>query len=140
MLDKLKTITDRYEALTSQLEDPATYADPDLLRRYPDPAAADLTAAIAGYYGMKTGQVFAGVGSDDVLAMAFLTCFCSTEPILFPDITYSFYDVWAELFRIPYEKQPLELFFRIQMLRQVFINRFRKWKKSFPCIRMSLSL
>lgn len=130
--------------------------DPDLLRRYPDPAAADLTAAIAGYYGMKTGQVFAGVGSDDVLAMAFLTCFCSTEPILFPDITYSFYDVWAELFRIPYEKQPLaknfgfvrritqrktaELFFRIQMLRPVFINRFRKWKKSFPCIRMSLSL
>ena len=88
--------------------------DPDLLRRYPDPAATDLTAAIAGYYGMKTGQVFVGVGSDDVLAMAFLTCFCSTEPILFPDITYSFYDVWAELFRIPYEKQPLDEEFRIR--------------------------
>ena len=88
--------------------------DPDLLRRYPDPAATDLTAAIAGYYGMKTGQVFVGVGSDDVLAMAFLTCFCSTEPILFSDITYSFYDVWAELFRIPYEKQPLDEEFRIR--------------------------
>ena len=59
--------------------------------------------AIARNYGLKDEQVFVGVGSDDVLAMSFLTFFNSDKPILFPDITYSFYDVWADLFRIPYE-------------------------------------
>ncbi|MBO4882894.1 MAG: histidinol-phosphate transaminase, partial [Lachnospiraceae bacterium] len=58
-------------------------------------------------------QVFVGVGSDDVLAMAFLTFFNSGKKILFPDITYSFYDVWADLFRIPYEQIPLDENFRI---------------------------
>ena len=88
--------------------------DTDLLRRYPDPAASLLVDAIAEYYGLKPGQVFVGVGSDDVLAMAFLTCFNSKKPILFPDITYSFYDVWAELFRIPYEVVPLDEEFKIR--------------------------
>lgn len=87
--------------------------DTDLLRRYPDPTASKLVNAIAEYYGLDSGQVFVGVGSDDVLAMAFLTCFNSGKPILFPDITYSFYDVWADLLRIPYEKQPLDENFRI---------------------------
>ena len=81
--------------------------DTDLLRRYPDPAAAKLVQAIADSQGLKPEQVFAGVGSDDVLAMCFLTFFNSGKPILFPDITYSFYDVWADVFRIPYETQPL---------------------------------
>jgi len=85
----------------------------DLLRRYPDPAATELVEAIAGYYGILPSQVFVGVGSDDVLAMAFLTCFNSGKPILFPDITYSFYDVWAQLFGIPYEVQPLSGDFEI---------------------------
>ena len=88
--------------------------DTDLLRRYPDPAASLLVDAIAENYGLKPGQVFVGVGSDDVLAMAFLTCFNSGKPILFPDITYSFYDVWAELFRIPYEVIPLDKDFLIR--------------------------
>lgn len=88
--------------------------DTDLLRRYPDPAASVLVEAIAEFYKADPGQVFVGVGSDDVLAMAFLTCFNSEKPILFPDITYSFYDVWAELFRIPYEVQPLDENFRIR--------------------------
>lgn len=87
--------------------------DADLLRRYPDPAASALVEAIAGFYGVGPDQVFVGVGSDDVLAMAFLTCFHSGRPILFPDITYSFYDVWAGLFRIPYETQPLDEKFEI---------------------------
>ena len=52
--------------------------------------------------------MFVGVGSDDVLAMSFLTFFNSGKPVLFPDITYSFYDVWADLYRIPYECQPLD--------------------------------
>ena len=53
---------------------------------------------------LKDEQVFVGVGSDDVLAMSFLTFFNSQKPVLFPDITYSFYDVWADLFRIPYRE------------------------------------
>lgn len=88
--------------------------DTDLLRRYPDPAASLLVDAIAENYGLKPGQVFVGVGSDDVLAMAFLTFFNSGKPILFPDITYSFYDVWAQLFRIPYEVIPLDEDFLIR--------------------------
>ena len=84
------------------------------LRLYPDPEAGILVKALAENYGVKPSQVFVGVGSDDVLAMAFLTFFNSEEPILFPDITYSFYDVWAELFRIPYCRIPLDPQFRIR--------------------------
>lgn len=77
------------------------------LRLYPDPACEDLVNAIAAYYGLAPEQVFVGVGSDDVLAMTFMTCFNSQKPILFPDITYSFYDVWADMLRIPYTQIPL---------------------------------
>lgn len=80
----------------------------DAFRLYPDPNTANLTNALAEYYGVKREQVFVGVGSDDVLAMAFLTFFNSNEPILFPDITYSFYDVWADLYRIPYKTCELD--------------------------------
>lgn len=78
------------------------------LRRYPDPEVGRLRRTLAEYYGVNPDQVFVGVGSDDVLANAFLTFFHSDKPILFPDITYSFYDVWAKLFDIPYEKVPLK--------------------------------
>ena len=78
------------------------------MRRYPDPSADVLVSAIAEEYGVEKEEVFVGVGSDDVLAMAFLTFFNSEKPILFPDITYSFYDVWADLYRIPYECMPLK--------------------------------
>lgn len=83
------------------------------LRFYPDPAAKELVDAIADYHGLNSNQVFVGVGSDDVLAMSFLTFFNSDKPIFFPDITYSFYDVWAELFRIPYETKALDEEFSI---------------------------
>ena len=82
-------------------------------RLYPDPEARMLVEALAEFYGVRPSQVFVGVGSDDVLAMAFLTFFNSELPILFPDITYSFYDVWAGLFRIPYCQIPLDEQFRI---------------------------
>lgn len=88
--------------------------NPENLRLYPDPAAEDLVNAIAAYHGVDREQVFVGVGSDDVLAMAFLTFFNSWKPILFPDITYSFYNVWAELFRIPYKRPELAQDFRIR--------------------------
>lgn len=84
------------------------------LRLYPDTEAGKLADALCGYYGITPEQLFIGVGSDDVLALAFLTFFHSGKPVWFPDITYSFYDVWAELFRIPYEVQPLDENFRIR--------------------------
>ena len=79
----------------------------DQLRLYPDPTSHELNAAIADFYHVQESQVFTGVGSDDVLAMIFQTFFQSDLPILFPDITYAFYPVWCDLFRIPYEVQPL---------------------------------
>ncbi len=84
-------------------------------RKYPDPTAGTLVRTIAKAYGRKETEVFVGVGSDDVLGMAFLTFFNGTKPILFPDITYSFYDVWAELYRIPYKTVPLDENFRIRI-------------------------
>ena len=80
----------------------------DSLRLYPDPAVTELTECLADYYGVGKDQVFVGVGSDDVLAMAFMTFFNSEKPILFPDISYSFYSVWAEEFRIPYVRPALD--------------------------------
>lgn len=88
--------------------------DIDRLRLYPDPTAASLVKELAKYYKVEEEQVFVGVGSDDVLAMCFLTFFNSGKPILFPDITYSFYKVWAELYRIPYECPAVDSAFRIK--------------------------
>lgn len=82
--------------------------DVDALRLYPNSNTTPLVEALAEYYHVKPAQVFVGVGSDDVLSMAFLTFFDSDKPILFPDITYSFYDVWAELYRIPYKTCELD--------------------------------
>ncbi len=82
--------------------------DYDKLRLYPDTDSTILVKELADYYGVKPTQVFVGVGSDDVLATAFVTFFDSGRPILFPDITYSFYDVWADLYRIPYIKCALK--------------------------------
>ena len=83
------------------------------LRLYPDPKAEVLVEALAKYHHVDSNQVFVGVGSDDVLAMSFMTFFNSDKEILFPDITYSFYDVWAELFNIPYKQIPVDKDFRI---------------------------
>lgn len=77
--------------------------DYNKFRLYPDMDAQKLVDALAEYYHVRPSQIFVGVGSDDVLAMSFLTFFNSEKPVLFPDITYSFYDVWAELYRIPYK-------------------------------------
>lgn len=79
----------------------------DKFRIYPDPDSTVLVEAIANRYGVSKENVFVGVGSDDVLSMAFLTFFNSDKPIVFPDITYSFYDVWAEVYNIPYRTIPL---------------------------------
>ena len=77
------------------------------MRLYPNPDSEILVNAIAERYGLKPSQVFVGVGSDDVISMSFMTFFNSDKPILFPDVTYSFYDVWADVYRIPYKTCPL---------------------------------
>ena len=87
--------------------------DTDAFRLYPDPASSVLVKALAEQYHVGENQVFVGVGSDDVLSLCFLTFFNSDKPILFPDITYSFYKVWAQLYRIPYECPELTDDFRI---------------------------
>ena len=81
--------------------------DADRLRLYPEPDCLSLKEVIAAHYEVKPSEVFIGVGSDDVLALAFLTFFAGQKPVLFPDVTYSFYDVWAKLYAIPYETVPL---------------------------------
>ena len=83
------------------------------LRKYPDYNSTELVDQLMDYYGVKRDNIFVGVGSDDVLQTAFLAYFYSDKPILFPDITYSFYEVWANLYRIPYEKKPLTEDFKI---------------------------
>ena len=87
--------------------------DGNVFNLYPDPEAAELVGAIAEYHGVDSGNVFTGVGSDDVIAMCFMAFFNSGKQILFPDITYAFYDVWAELFKIKYERIPLDNDFKI---------------------------
>lgn len=83
--------------------------DTDRLRLYPAfPEQTQLAEALAEYYQIDRDQLFIGVGSDDVLSLAFMTFFQSDRPVLFPDITYSFYDVWADLYRIPYETKALD--------------------------------
>lgn len=85
----------------------------DQLRLYPDPTIEKLVEALSAFYHLEENMVFVGVGSDDVLAMAFLTFFNSDKPILFPDITYSFYPVWCKLYGIPYITLPLDEKFTI---------------------------
>lgn len=85
----------------------------DDLRLYPNVTAAPLAKDLASYYGVDEEEVFVGVGSDDVISVAFLTCFSSDKPILFPNITYSFYDVWADVYRIPYKMIPVDDGFKI---------------------------
>ena len=82
----------------------------DRLRLYPDPQCGEFREAVAARYGVKPAQVFAGNGSDEILAFAFGAFFQSgenAEKILFPDITYSFYPVYAALWDIPYRTVPL---------------------------------
>lgn len=93
----------------------AVALDIEKLRLYPAfPEQTKLAEELAARYHIGTDQLFIGVGSDDVLSMAFLTFFDSDKPILFPDITYSFYDVWADVYKIPYETKPLDADFQIR--------------------------
>ena len=87
----------------------------DTLRLYPDPESAALKSAIARYYEIEPDQVFVGNGSDEVLAHTFLSFFCKEHPLLFPDISYSFYPVYAKLYNIEYVQVPLTGSFEVDI-------------------------
>ncbi len=87
----------------------------DTLRLYPDPESVVLKKAIAAYYKISPDQVFVGNGSDEVLAHTFLSFFCKAHPLLFPDISYSFYPVYAKLYNIDSIPVPLTNAFEVNV-------------------------
>lgn len=89
--------------------------DNDSLRLYPDPQSSDLVAALAKYHKLSEAEVFVGNGSDEVLAHAFQAFFKQDDPILFPDISYSFYPVYCALFQIEYQRPALDETFCINV-------------------------
>src|SRR5689334_3063467 len=87
----------------------------DRLRLYPDPGATALREAIAARYGVAPDQVFCGNGSDEILAHTFQALLKHDAPLLYPDITYSFYPVYSRLYRVSYEEVPLDADMRLQI-------------------------
>jgi histidinol-phosphate aminotransferase len=85
------------------------------LRKYPDPTARALRKAVAAHHGLNLGQVFVGNGSDEVLAHAFQALLKRDQPIAFPDITYSFYPVYAQLYGVEYRTIPLNADFAVDV-------------------------
>ncbi|MBQ3913299.1 MAG: histidinol-phosphate transaminase [Lachnospiraceae bacterium] len=83
------------------------------LKLYPPTDGGALRRDLAAYHGVAPENVFVGVGSDDVLSVIFQSCFNSGRKLFFPEISYSFYEVWAELYKIPYFKVPLKADFTI---------------------------
>ncbi|WP_294342748.1 histidinol-phosphate transaminase [uncultured Clostridium sp.] len=83
------------------------------LKLYPDPNVDDLRKTVAKYYNIDKDEVFVGNGSDEVLAFSFMTFFSSEKKVLFPDITYSFYKVYAKLLNLQTEIIPLDEEFNI---------------------------
>jgi len=79
----------------------------DTLRLYPDPNSDRVKAAVAAYYGLTPSQVFVGNGSDEVLAFVFQALLKHEKPLLFPDITYSFYPVYCRVYEMNYETVPV---------------------------------
>ena len=87
----------------------------DSQRLYPDPEATELRTALAAHHGVKAEQVFVGNGSDEVIAHAFAALLKQDRPLLYPDVTYSFYPVWAQLFGIVAETVPLDEDMRVRV-------------------------
>ena len=109
---KLNTNENPYPPSPRVIEAIRNAANEDL-RLYPDPVGYELRKVIAGYYGLNSEQVFVGNGSDEILGFTFGAFFDPDNPILFPDITYSFYPVYANLFRLNYRTIPVDETFAI---------------------------
>jgi histidinol-phosphate aminotransferase len=89
----------------------------DNLRLYPDPNADHLKQTLADYHQVAKEQVFVGNGSDEVIAIAFQALLAHQKPILFPDITYSFYPVWSDMYQVAYQTVPVTDDFEIDVSR-----------------------
>ncbi len=113
-LVKLNTNENPYPPAPAALDAIRAAANEDL-RLYPTPDSAALCDTIARHYGLASEQVFVGNGSDEVLAHAFNAFFRQSEPLLFPDLTYSFYPVYCDLYAIEYRQVPLDEHYCIQV-------------------------
>lgn len=111
---KLNTNENPYPPSPRVIEAITAAANADL-RLYPDPTCEGLVQAAAKYYGLPAQQVFVGNGSDEILAFAFAAFFDPAKKILFPDITYSFYKVYAKLYGLQTELIPLDEQFNVQV-------------------------
>lgn len=109
---KLNTNENPYPPCT-EVADVLKNFDYQVLLKYPNSDGYELQAALADYYQVKEEQVFLGNGSDEVLALIFLGLFNGEDPILFPDITYSFYPVYCDLYKLNYQTIPLKEDFTI---------------------------
>ena len=105
-LIKLNTIESPYSP-SPKVIDLMTHDAIDRLRLYPDPNSKKLKTTVAHYYSVTTEQVFVGNGSDEVLDLAFMAFFQQPQPLLFPDISYSFYPSYCKLFGIDFNTIPL---------------------------------
>ncbi len=113
-LVKLNTNENPYPPSAQALAAISAAADGQL-RLYPDPESGKLKQVIAEYFNLDSDNVFLGNGSDEVLAHAFNAFFRQQSPILFPDLTYSFYPVYCQLYGIDFEKIPLNEKFEINV-------------------------
>ncbi|MFC3149616.1 histidinol-phosphate transaminase [Litoribrevibacter euphylliae] len=113
-LIKLNTNENPYGPSPKVLEAIRSVAD-DNLRLYPDPNADQLKQTIADYHKVNKSEVFVGNGSDEVIAIAFQALLKQAHPILFPDITYSFYPVWSDMYEVTYNTVPVTDSFEIDI-------------------------
>lgn len=120
-LTKLNTNESPYPPAPS-VEQVLHQFDSSRLRLYPDPEAGELKQALADSYGVALNQVFVGNGSDEVLAHAFMAFFRQSKPLVKPAITYSFYEVYADLYGIELINMPLDSEFGIDLAQYPLEN------------------
>ena len=100
---------------SNQVKEVLKEIDIEKLKLYPNSDGEELRHALADYHGLKDNQVFLGNGSDEVLALTFLTFFNGKEPVLFPNISYSFYPVYCDLYQMSYKEVLLDQDFKINV-------------------------